>query len=70
MERIIEIKATFNGADGSSGYAKGSEYLLRLTTYENGNIMIVPIDPRANHCPYRNVVTFLKNWTNIIPQHN
>lgn len=70
MERIIEVKATFDGADGSLGYQKGTEYHLRLTAYENGSIMIVPIDPRATHCPYISVVTFMQNWTNIIPQKN
>lgn len=66
----MRIKATFIGAD-SLGYEHGKTYTLELVEHDllervlgGTKLHVVRVDGTGK-CPYTNIKTFLKNWTDI-----
>lgn len=66
MKRITAI---FKGANGSCGYANGSEYVLDIWIDESGEIKIkrngTGEPGTMGESGYSNMFTFFDNWTNI-----
>lgn len=66
----MTITATFTGKN-SLGYEHGKTYTLELVEHDilerifgGTKLHIVRVDGTGK-CPYTNIKTFLKNWTNI-----
>jgi hypothetical protein len=55
------VLAKFIGENGSMGYIKNKQYLLRVS---NDNT-ITRLDGTGK-CQYESVVAFLNNWSNIV----
>lgn len=53
------ISAVYTGKDGSLGYRTGQAYKLRI--YGNS----IMREAQEGWCPYSNLQTFLRNWTNV-----
>ncbi len=63
-----KIKATFIGQDGNLGYEHGKEYELHIEAlrwHPGSSMRIYCLANREGTCPYRNIETFLENWTHI-----
>lgn len=53
------VVAKFRGADGSLGYRKGKDYLLRVSL---GKYLMIKRLDGTGICPYSGIKTFLNNW--------
>lgn len=63
------ITATFIGENGSLGYENGKEYELKLSVLQMGSHnpkigICNPVDA-SGKCQYSNIITFLKNWSDV-----
>lgn len=66
------VSAVFTGEDGSLGYRRDQQYDLLVVAlphpwlnYRGSQIQVMRLDG-TGACPYRNIVTFLQNWTKVI----
>lgn len=76
---MIQLTAKFIGTDGSLGYKHGKTYNLHLLlnngfwarVFNEPQFVIWRMDksvsgfPVMPTCPYKNIATFMANWTNI-----
>lgn len=67
---MIRVKAMFKGADGSLGYRTGKDYILIVGAplSDRPTVQIGLADAqhaRQGYCIYKNIETFLLNWTKI-----
>lgn len=60
----MKIKATFTGTNNSLGYITGAVYELYISVAKEA-IAIHRIETGTGACVYANIITFLKNWTDI-----
>jgi hypothetical protein len=65
MKRI-KLEVTFIGKDGSHGFKHGCKYNITLTLNRNGSVLIEDITKQCIPCLYSDIMTFFKNWNNII----
>lgn len=63
MEKVIKIKATFTGLNGSCGFKTNEQYTLTLTEFFNGSIKAD--DNNGNRCDYYSFHYFLQNWKDV-----
>lgn len=56
------VTAVFIGKDNSMGFRTGREYQIKILKRVHNNVVI---RYQNNIIPYSNIITFLKNWTEI-----
>ncbi len=65
---MTKIYAKFIGEDGSLGYKNGREYILEVEAtsgFKTGHTIEISREDGGGFCPYKNIETFLENWTDI-----
>lgn len=60
------MKATFNGVDGTSGYATGTQYTILVNENCDCNFYVVVVEENfIGEIKYTTVIDFFSDWKNL-----